>query len=120
MSEVDVGGMAVGVESSHQYSIISCCCVMDGNRGAFYKIASDMEVHMKQRCVNEFFSTWRGCFAAGQLCRVCKYSWEYWLQAHLNTLMQTQGKKSFSRLTGMFRFWSQVLWRTLRSGDYEW
>jgi len=34
MSEVDIGGMAVEVELSHQYSITSCCCVTDGSRGA--------------------------------------------------------------------------------------
>ncbi|MEQ5146204.1 hypothetical protein ABN231_18085 [Proteus mirabilis] len=33
-SEVDVGGMAVEVEPSHQYSITFCCCVTDGSRGA--------------------------------------------------------------------------------------
>jgi len=34
ISEVDIGGMAVEVELSQQYSITSCCCVTDGSRGA--------------------------------------------------------------------------------------
>ena len=34
MSEVDVGGMAVEAEASHQHSITLCCCVTDGSRGA--------------------------------------------------------------------------------------
>ena len=33
-SEADVGGMAVEVEPSHQYSVPCCCCVTDGSRGA--------------------------------------------------------------------------------------
>ena len=33
VSEVDVGGMAVEFQSSHQYSITFCCCTTDG-RGA--------------------------------------------------------------------------------------
>jgi len=34
-SEVDVGGMAVEVELSHQYPITCCCRVAVGSRGAF-------------------------------------------------------------------------------------
>ena len=34
MSEADVGGMAVEVEPSHQYSATFCCHVTDGSRGA--------------------------------------------------------------------------------------
>ena len=34
VSEVDVGGMAVDAEPSHQYSITFCCHVADGSRGA--------------------------------------------------------------------------------------
>ena len=34
-SESDAGGMAVEVEPFHQYSIIFCCHVTDGSRGAF-------------------------------------------------------------------------------------
>lgn len=51
---VDIGGMAVEVDPSHQYSTTSCCHVIDGSRGAVWQMASDMEVHMKQRCVTEF------------------------------------------------------------------
>jgi len=50
-SEVDVGGMAVEVETSwtsHQYSVTCCCHVTDADR-----MASDMEVHIKQRCFKE-------------------------------------------------------------------
>ena len=32
MSEVDVGGMALEAEPSHQYSITFCCRVRDGGR----------------------------------------------------------------------------------------
>ena len=34
ISEVDVGGMALEVEPSHQYTIMCCCCVTDGSREA--------------------------------------------------------------------------------------
>ena len=34
MSEADGDGMAVETEPSHQYTIIFCCCVTDGSRGA--------------------------------------------------------------------------------------
>ena len=30
-SEADVGGMAVGAELSHQYSVTFCCLVKDGS-----------------------------------------------------------------------------------------
>jgi len=33
VSEVNVGGMAVEAEPSHQYSITFCCHVTDGSRG---------------------------------------------------------------------------------------
>ena len=33
-SEVVVGGMAVEVEPSHQYSVRYCCCTTDGSRSA--------------------------------------------------------------------------------------
>ena len=39
MSEADVGGMAVEVEPSHQYSITFCCYVTDGSRGAVWQNA---------------------------------------------------------------------------------
>ena len=34
VSEVDAGGMAVEGETSHQYSLMFCCCVTEGSRGA--------------------------------------------------------------------------------------
>jgi len=34
MSEADVGGIAVEVEISHQYSVTFYCCETDGSRGA--------------------------------------------------------------------------------------
>ena len=41
MSEADVGGMAVEVEPSYQYSITVCCHVTDGSRGAvLYEVES--------------------------------------------------------------------------------
>ena len=33
-SEVDIGGMKVEVEPSHQYSVTCCCHVADGSRVA--------------------------------------------------------------------------------------
>ena len=36
-SEMDVGGMAVEVESSHQCSVTFCGCATDGSRGAVTK-----------------------------------------------------------------------------------
>ena len=61
MSEVDVGGMAVEVEPSHQYSIPFCCCVTGGSRGAVWQLVSDMEVWMKRRGVFEFFMWKKWC-----------------------------------------------------------
>ena len=37
ISEVDVGGMVVEAESSHQYSVTFCCCETDGSRGAVWQ-----------------------------------------------------------------------------------
>ena len=37
MSEVDIGGMAVEVEPSHQYSATFCCCVTGGSTGAVWQ-----------------------------------------------------------------------------------
>lgn len=34
MADMNVGGIAVETETLHQYSVIFCCCVMDGSRGA--------------------------------------------------------------------------------------
>jgi len=53
-SEVDVGGMAVEVESSHQYSINVLLLCQTAAEGQSDEMVSDMEVHMKQRCVIEF------------------------------------------------------------------
>ena len=53
MSKADVGGIAVEVESSHQYSTTFCCHVTDEAEGQSDKMASGMEVLMKQRCVTE-------------------------------------------------------------------
>jgi len=36
-SEADGGGMAVEVESSHQYPIIFSCCMTDGSRGTIWQ-----------------------------------------------------------------------------------
>jgi len=52
-SEADVGGMAVEVETSCQYSITFCCCVAAEEQSN--RMVSDIEVSMKQRCVIEFF-----------------------------------------------------------------
>ena len=53
MSEAD-GGMAIEVEPSQQYSVTCCCHVTDGSRGASGRMAADMEMRVKQRCVFEF------------------------------------------------------------------
>ena len=37
MSEADISGMAVEVETSHKYSIIFCCCATEGNRGTVWQ-----------------------------------------------------------------------------------
>ena len=60
-SEVDAGVMAVETEPSNKYSITFCCCVTDGSRGKSYKMASDMEVQVKQRCVTDFLPCGKKC-----------------------------------------------------------
>ena len=37
MLEVDVGGMAVEIEPSHQYPVPCCCRVTDGSRGSVWQ-----------------------------------------------------------------------------------
>lgn len=46
--EVNIGGMAVEAEFSHQYFVQFCFCVTDG-RGTPDKMASDIELCMRQR-----------------------------------------------------------------------
>ena len=46
VSEADVGGMAVGVEPSCQYSITFCFCVTDGNRGSSLRVW-----HLTWKCI---------------------------------------------------------------------
>lgn len=58
--EADGGDMTVEVECFHQYSVPFCCCVKDGSRGESDRIASDMEVHMKQKDVELNSSVWKG------------------------------------------------------------
>ena len=53
-SNADVGGMAVEVEPSCQYSITLCCCVTDGSRGAVWRYDVWQKVNMMQRSVTEF------------------------------------------------------------------
>ena len=53
-SEADVGGMAVEVEPSHQYSITCCCVQQMAAEGQSDTVASEMEVQMKQKGVIEF------------------------------------------------------------------
>ena len=45
--------MAVEVELSHSYLLTFGCCVTAAERQSG-RMASDMEAHMKQRCVTEF------------------------------------------------------------------
>ena len=52
-SEVNVGGMAVRTEPSHQYSI-TLVAVRQMAAGQSDQMVSDVEVLMKQRCVTEF------------------------------------------------------------------
>ena len=57
LSGTNVGGTAVEVKPSHQCPT-TCCCVTDAGvvaEGQSNRIASDVEVLMKQRCVTEFF-----------------------------------------------------------------
>ena len=53
-SVVYIGGMAVEVEPSHQYSVKFCCCATDDTEWQSDKMAFGMEVSMKQRCVIKF------------------------------------------------------------------
>jgi len=44
----------VEIELSHQYSVTFCCRVTGTAQGQSDKMASDMEMRMKQRCAIEF------------------------------------------------------------------
>ena len=54
ISEADAGGMVVEVEPSHQYSITFYGCESNSSTGAVWQMASDMEMHMRQRDTTEF------------------------------------------------------------------
>jgi len=54
VSEEDVAGMVVEVESSHQYSITFVAMQQMEAERQYDKMASDIEVHMKERCIIEF------------------------------------------------------------------
>ena len=54
MSEMDIGGMAIEVEPSHQHVIMFCCCVTDGSRGAVWQNGIGQKVLKEQRGVIEF------------------------------------------------------------------
>ena len=51
MSEADVGGMAVEVASSPSIPLLMWLMVAEGK---FDRMASDMEMSMKQNCITEF------------------------------------------------------------------
>ena len=53
-SELDVGGVAVEVEPSHQYSLAAVAMRQMAAEGQSDKMASDGEVRMKQMCVTGF------------------------------------------------------------------
>ena len=52
MSEPDAGGMAVETGPSHQYLLYFVAVWQTAAEGHSDKMASDMEVRMKQGCVN--------------------------------------------------------------------
>ena len=58
---VDVGSILVEDEPSCQYSITFFCCAKDGRRGQSEKIASDIEMSVKQRCVIGFLYLEKNC-----------------------------------------------------------
>ena len=53
-SEADAGGMVVETERPHRYPVTFYCHVTDGSKGAVWKMVSDMEVPVMQRCGTEF------------------------------------------------------------------
>ena len=53
-SEVDVGGMAVEVEPSHQYVMTFCCCATDGSRGAIWPNGVLHGIASEVKCIIEF------------------------------------------------------------------
>ena len=53
-SEANVVDMAVEIEPFRQYSVKFCCRATKTAEGQSDRLASDMEVRMKQRCVTEF------------------------------------------------------------------
>ena len=58
MSEADVGGMAVEIEPSSQYSV---ALVQIKAEGQSDRMASDMEVKMKEKCNIEFLQAEKNC-----------------------------------------------------------
>lgn len=54
ISEVNVGAVAVEVEPSHQYSVPFGSVQQMATEGQSNRMVSEVEVHMKQRCVTKF------------------------------------------------------------------
>ena len=100
-TEVDVGGMTVEVQPSHQYCIAFCCHVADGQ---YDTMASDMEVHIKQKC--HWISTWE---------KACSH----WPSSRLAELLlrSNTGCGHNEVMGGAFQQWWQQQWVTFAGAD---
>ena len=108
MSEVDVGSMAVEAEPSHQYSIMCCCRVTDGSRGAVWqndiwcRSADEAKVCNWILLWRKNDTLWHSSVLAEHLCRPnsgCEHSemvggafqqWQQWQWAVLAISAKTQ------------------------------
>ena len=106
-SEADVGGMAVEVEPSHQYSITFCCCVTDGSRGAVWQNG-----------------VWHGSAYEAKVCHwipPCRKNGTHWhslmLAEHL--WRPNSGCEHSEVVGGAFQQWWQQQWVTSTGAGFD-
>ena len=80
-SEVDVGGMAVEIESSHQHSMTYCCCVTDGSREAVWQNGVSLASVYEAKEFHWILPCRKNC-AHWYCLTIAEYSWRQWMWAH--------------------------------------
>ena len=107
-SEMDVGGMAVEVESCHQCTVPFCCCVTGGSRGAVWQNG------VRHGSVDEA-EGWYWIPACGKMCTHCH---SLTLSEHL--WWPTNGCEHNEVVGGTFQQWLQQQQVTSTGADcYE-
>ena len=106
ISEVGVGGMAVKVEPSRQYSITFCYWVADGSRGAVWPNV-----------------VWHGSAYEAEVCHqipLCGKNGTYWHSSMLAEYLwrPNSGCECNEEVSGIFQWWRQQQWVTYAGADF--